>query len=40
MNGIDLNLPIHRDTVEKLHVFTKLNQHLDEALEKAKITKS
>lgn len=40
MDGIDLNLPISRDVIENLSVFKNLHKHLDEALEKAKITKS
>jgi len=29
MDGIDLNLPISREVVEKLEVFQNLHKHLD-----------
>lgn len=40
MDGIDLNLAISREIVEKLDVFQNLHKHLDQALEKAGISKS
>lgn len=40
MEGIDLNLPITREVIENLEVFKQLHKHLDEALQKAGISKS